>query len=164
MKFALDPELFRTASNSRLREWNQALAELNERLSQEDASTDGLDELVVTLHKREDDGVDFAICASPRAAPAIVRVSGRRLIPHFNEYRGVIGQLTSVVSGVAAVRQMEALDYAKKLVHDEAGETLQRALGDQVALEHDVARRLFTLVFLISSSVPEGLVRPHRQR
>lgn len=55
--------------------------------------------------------------------------------------------------------KLEALDIAKRLVHDEAAEVVQRLLHP-LAPDHPTARRLFTLVVALHFDTTR-LVRPH---
>jgi uncharacterized protein (UPF0262 family) len=67
-----------------------------------------------------------------------------------------------VRSTATGTRQMETLDYAKKLVHDDAGDTVYHAFEAHLAIDHATARRLFTLIFLLSNELPETMVTRHR--
>jgi uncharacterized protein (UPF0262 family) len=63
-------------------------------------------------------------------------------------------------------RDWESLDYAKKLVHDEAGGRIRKALRPHLvegeAVDLKLARRLFTIVFLVAQDLPAELVTRHR--
>lgn len=45
--------------------------------------------------------------------------------------------------------QIEALDMGRRGLHNEASETLKQRLDGKVDLDHDTARRLFTLIFAL---------------
>ncbi len=92
----------------------------------------------------------------------LIELGPGRMRRHFKEYREIIEQLARSTSGRYGMRDLETLDYAKKLVHDDAAETLQEAFEGAVDLDHKLARRLFTLVFLVSNALPEHLVTRHR--
>ncbi|WP_375463773.1 UPF0262 family protein [uncultured Methylobacterium sp.] len=49
----------------------------------------------------------------------------------------------------ASPTQIEAIDMGRRGLHDEASETLKQRLDGKVDLDHDTARRLFTLVFAL---------------
>ncbi|HEY0413902.1 MAG TPA: UPF0262 family protein [Allosphingosinicella sp.] len=44
---------------------------------------------------------------------------------------------------------LEAIDMARRAVHNEAAELLQECLGDRVEMDFDTARRLFTLICVL---------------
>ena len=49
----------------------------------------------------------------------------------------------------ASPTQIEAIDMGRRGLHNEASETLRERLSGKVDLDHDTARRLFTLVFAL---------------
>ncbi|MCJ2078189.1 UPF0262 family protein [Methylobacterium sp. E-016] len=49
----------------------------------------------------------------------------------------------------ASPTQIEAIDMGRRGLHNEASETLRERLAGKVDLDHDTARRLFTLVFAL---------------
>lgn len=49
----------------------------------------------------------------------------------------------------ASPAQIEAIDMGRRGLHNEAAELLMERLGGKVALDHDTARRLFTLIFAL---------------
>ena len=153
MKFRLESDLYKVATAAREREWRLALDDLNADLEPSPARA--------TLGRESNGSVCIAFSEDQRPAKDIV-LHKERLRRHFRDYRRIIERLARVGHGAASVRQLEALDYAKKLVHDEAGETMQRLVSEQLSLEHKTARRLFTLVFLVANELPEPLVNQHR--
>jgi uncharacterized protein (UPF0262 family) len=80
---------------------------------------------------------------------------------HVAEYTATISQLAHV-DREAPVRGFEALDYAKRVVHDDAAAALKDALASVVRMDLADARRIFTLFFLLATDLPEELVRYHR--
>lgn len=156
MKFQLDPELLHKAGERREREWHRMLAEMNEDCREAGPPEA---EVVLTLMRRSDGGADIAVAAGQ--GERIVPLSMQRLGSHFRDYRHMIEQLDRSAGGFGP-RDLETLDYAKKLVHDEAADMVQRALAGVVELEHAMARRLFTLVFLTSGAVPDSLGTRYR--
>jgi uncharacterized protein (UPF0262 family) len=48
-----------------------------------------------------------------------------------------------------APRGLEAIDMARRSVHNEAAELLQECLADKVEMDFDTARRLFTLICVL---------------
>lgn len=49
----------------------------------------------------------------------------------------------------ATPSRIEAIDMARRGLHDEGSELLKEALAARVAMDHDTARRLFTLVCVL---------------
>jgi uncharacterized protein (UPF0262 family) len=45
--------------------------------------------------------------------------------------------------------QVEALDVGRRSLHDEGSTLLMERLADKVAMDHDTARRLFTLICVL---------------
>ena len=150
MRFRIENTLYETVSDRREREWQLALTELNHEADGEPPT--------LMLCRRADGGVDIHIIEDDLVG--IVSLSFDMLRRHLRDYRRVIEQL--VRSTATGTRQMETLDYAKKLVHDEAGEAVTEAFTSHIALEHSTARLLFTLIFLISNELPEAMVTRHR--
>lgn len=172
MKFRLDPALYDGVSTDREREWRQSLTELNTDFSdfqvsalRTSASPDGpaptLD-TTLTLNRHSSGGVEVTVEVGDHTE--LVELGPGRMRRHFKEYREVIEQLARSTSGRYGMRDLETLDYAKKLAHDDAAETVQEAFEHVVELEHKLARRLFTLVFLVSNALPEDLVTRHRHQ
>lgn len=49
----------------------------------------------------------------------------------------------------ATPSQIEAIDMGRRGLHNEASDTLKQRLDGKVDLDHDTARRLFTLIFAL---------------
>jgi uncharacterized protein (UPF0262 family) len=49
----------------------------------------------------------------------------------------------------ASPSQIEAIDMGRRGLHNEASDTLRQRLEGKVDLDHDTARRLFTLIFAL---------------
>ncbi|AGS24527.1 UPF0262 family protein [Rhizobium etli] len=45
--------------------------------------------------------------------------------------------------------RLEAIDMSRRAIHDEAAELLKERLSSKVTVDHDTARRLFTLIFIL---------------
>jgi len=58
----------------------------------------------------------------------------------------------------ASPQKIEALDMARKGVHDEAAELLKDRLEGKVEVDLDTARRLFTLISVLHLR-PDGTIR-----
>jgi hypothetical protein len=152
--------LWKRAAEKRADEWRRALAEIN--------ATNAA-RLVAPV---EDPSLEFV---RPPDGSFRVRVyaSGYELVEEhvldparvqelFDDYGATIRQLVHV-DREAPVRGFEAIDYAKRVIHDEAAAFLRESLQSVVLLDLADARRLFTLVFLIGTDLPEELVRYHRR-
>ena len=48
-----------------------------------------------------------------------------------------------------SLRQVEAIDVGRRALHDEGSELLAERLAGKVAIDHDTARRLFTLICVL---------------
>src|SRR5205823_14132365 len=68
----------------------------------------------------------------------------RDLKPLMDEYMQICAEMSKLGVGANSPR-LEALDIAKRITHDEAGETL-RATMRALRPDHGTARRLFTLL------------------
>jgi len=66
------------------------------------------------------------------------------LRPLMAEYMETIVEMSKLVTSPNSPR-LEALDIAKRITHDEAGETVVSLLGP-LAPDHATARRFFTLL------------------
>jgi len=49
----------------------------------------------------------------------------------------------------SSLAQIEAIDMGRRSLHDEGSLLLMERLGDKAALDHDTARRLFTLICVL---------------
>ncbi len=159
MKFRLDQGLFEGVTSSREREWRQTLMELNLDFGAPFGSTEP--EPTLTLARRADGGVDVTV-EFPEETVQVVALSAERMGKHFRRYRDAITQLVRSTSGVFGAGDAAMLDRGKKLVHNAAADTVQASFADILALDHEQARRVFTLVFLVSDALPEALVTRHR--
>jgi uncharacterized protein (UPF0262 family) len=70
-------------------------------------------------------------------------------------FRGIVKDYFMVCeSYYAAIRrgglaQIEALDVGRRSLHDEGSALLRERLADRIAIDHDTARRLFTLICVL---------------
>ena len=53
----------------------------------------------------------------------------------------------------APLKKIEAIDIGRRTIHDEGAEILREAFKDKVELDMDTARRLFTLISIISIKI-----------
>jgi uncharacterized protein (UPF0262 family) len=49
----------------------------------------------------------------------------------------------------SSLAQIEAIDVGRRSLHDEGSTLLTERLADKVVLDHDTARRLFTLICVL---------------
>jgi uncharacterized protein (UPF0262 family) len=154
MEVTLHEQNFVNQQQQRISEWKRALQEL----SQESAikPKKQLQNPKLEILTRGDLGFTFRLHADGELA-INVEVRKRHLQPYFESYREVIEHLLKPNSTYG----FEALDYGKKLAHDEAAEFLQAALRDHLEIAHATARRLFTLLFLLGNDIPWAQVRTH---
>ena len=156
MKYRIDAALYDGVGAERLREWQDTLLDLN--------SDDDGEPPTLTIGRLDDGGAAFLVePAEGDVAPVSVSVPHARLRSHLREYRDIITRLARADLGAFGMRDVDTLDYAKKLVHDDAGEVIRKALRPAARVSHATARRIFTLVFLMSSELPEAAIRSHRR-
>jgi uncharacterized protein (UPF0262 family) len=162
--FEIDARLLERCESRRRAELDSALADLNAA---------GGAGVAAPPHVGES-GLEVRLCmVSPRAVtfelrrPASPLPLARRHVHYvalrsaFRDYHRVIDRI--VDTGFGADRRFAILDIAKKVVHDEAAETLQALLDGFLTLEQATARLLFTLVFLMRTGLPAHIVRYHRE-
>ena len=89
---------------------------------------------------------------------AISTVDGEPVMTHLlslTPFRRVIRDYEMIcesyynASRTASPSQIEAIDMGRRGLHNEASETLKQRLDGKVDLDHDTARRLFTLIFAL---------------
>ena len=154
MRFRIDDALWDGQRLDREREWQDALLDLNHE-------HDGHPP-VLTLARAPDGGATIAITPS-EGDTVSVHLSFDMLRDPFRDYREIIARLARADGGSFGMRDWESLDYAKKLVHDDAGHRLRKVLRAHLPqIDMKLARRLFTLVFLVAVDLPAELVTRHR--
>jgi uncharacterized protein (UPF0262 family) len=78
-----------------------------------------------------------------------------RILLPLTPFRGIVKDYFLVCeSYFAAIKrsspaQIEAIDMGRRGLHNEGSELLRECLGDKVALDHNTARRLFTLLCVL---------------
>lgn len=68
--------------------------------------------------------------------------------PIIKDYFGICASYFDAVKTQPAHR-IEAIDMARRGVHNEGSELLQERLAGKIATDHDTARRLFTLICVL---------------
>jgi uncharacterized protein (UPF0262 family) len=155
MILSLHDSCFEGKPAGRVAEWRRALQELNHEKGLRPVRS--LQNPQVELLARGDLGFTFRLLAEEEI-PVQIDLRRRHLQPHFDAYKEVIEHLLAPQGSAYGV---EALDYGKKLVHDEAADFLKSALRDHLDLAHSTARRLFTLLFLLGNDIPWSQIQMH---
>jgi len=154
MRLILAEALWGTSTAAREQEWQQALMDIN-------AAHDGTPP-DVTLARRDDGGATLRL-AGLSETDVEVALSFDLLRDPFRDYRDVIARIARATAGSFGMRDYEALDMAKKGVHDEAGLRIRKALRPHLEVDLKLARRIFTLLFLVLADIPADLVTRHRR-
>ena len=84
------------------------------------------------------------------------------LQPFIDEYINTCREMTKLGVGTNSPR-LEALDIAKRLTHDEAGELVARTLSS-LKPDHATGRRIFTLLVTLFHDTTKLAAPPHRVR
>ena len=139
----IDPVTFRNADETRQIEWEANIGELLEPghavLTQE------ADVLCIQHTEQQ-----FELTLKDAQGDAIASVS----LPHhalrdgIREYVDIVRQIGGLDQEGGGVERLEALDMAKKATHDKLARVLKRELRP-MGVDHDTARRLFTLLLSI---------------
>ena len=135
----IDEEIWGSAPEARRLEWRAAIRGLLQA-ADEGMRAEGdrlwlsLSEQAVLLELRDAQG-------STRIALSLPHDLLARLI---QEYVDIVRQMGHD-DGFGGVRRLATLDLAKRATHDQAGRVLVRACRP-LGLEHEAARRLFTLL------------------
>ncbi len=134
----IEEVLWESAGAVRRDDWRVSIHGLTEEacLGDED------DHLLVVSH--DGDSIALAMFDEDGAPRALHEIELAELRGHLDEYLAIIARMhQSETSGA-----LDALDMAKKVVHDAGARTLARALPE-VARDHEGYRRLFSLVLSI---------------
>lgn len=151
MELRIDEALWARAEKARRAEWRTLLAELAMRGPV--FAADG-----VSAAEFGFDGERFSVTIWRDGASEVHAVERTPLAPLFAEYLEVIQRLDD---DSLPMPRFEALDMAKKVVHDEGA----RALGGllpALSTEHEVRRRAFSLfVALLVDTTPRRMAHKH---
>ncbi len=163
MQFELEESLIAAYSEGRVSELQEALHDLNRNPDLTPVlPIEG--DFVCRLTDLGPSGVTLALCSPTAETPRLAQYrvlwsSLRRLLKDYSE---VIANIVNTGMNAGGSR-FEAMDYGKKVVHDEAGEEIQELLEETMILDLATARRLFTLLFLLKTKLPLDLVQFHRR-
>jgi uncharacterized protein (UPF0262 family) len=152
----IDDATWSAGSTARRHEWRLAINEIltEGRFALPDGLASG--RAIVTLAPTR---VLFDVCADDGRLLARHELALEVLRPLMSEYMDTIVEMSKLVTSTNSPR-LEALDIAKRITHDEAGETVV-ALLRPLALDHSTARRFFTLlVTLLHDTTRLGAAHP----
>ena len=91
-------------------------------------------------------GIDLAATkGEPLATLTVPLAPFRRTI---REYFAICESYYSAIR-TATAAQIETIDMARRGIHNDAAEALRERLADRVEVDHDTARRLFTLICVL---------------
>lgn len=131
----VDERLWERAAELRRREWRALIDELSDVEGLYEGRSASL--LVVDL-----DDQHLRLFLHAEAGVTNVEVPRREIAHLIDEYRGVITMLGNDDNSIA---RMEALDMAKKVVHDDGARRIAALLPD-LSPDHETRRRFFSLV------------------
>ncbi len=152
--------VWKRASPRRSEEWRRSLSELN-KANHIRGAIDPSDDPALEVVRPPDGGLKIRVYRRGFDLERTFELAPDRVEELFGDYGATILQMVHI-DREAPVRGFEALDYAKRVIHDEAAGYLMELLAPTVEMDLDDARRLFTLVFLVGTDLPEEFVRYHR--
>jgi uncharacterized protein (UPF0262 family) len=152
----IDDATWSAGSTMRRREWRSAIEELLQegRFIVPDGDARALVTLAPTQVLVEVRGGDGRVLSQQSLPLATLR-------PLMTEYMETIGEMSKLKLSANSPR-LEALDIAKRLTHDEAGETVAALLAP-LAPDHATGRRFFTLLVTLLHDTTK-LGAPHQPR
>jgi uncharacterized protein (UPF0262 family) len=154
----IDDATWSAGSTLRRREWRSAIDELlhEGRFALPDGDARAMVTLAPTQVLFEVRGSDGHVVTQQALPLATLR-------PLMAEYMEVISEMSKLKLSANSPR-LEALDIAKRLTHDEAGETVVTLLG-ALKPDHGTGRRFFTLlVTLLHDTTKLGSAHPLPRR
>jgi uncharacterized protein (UPF0262 family) len=147
-RVTLHPGMLATARPDQRDEWEAALREVR--------STQGLRLRAEGLGGQEQElqirsriwGFELKLRDPAGGVMRELALRSSELQSSIDEYLEIVDRMRPDAADFARAR-IETLDIAKRLVHDQSAERIRRLLSEHVTLDHDAARRLFTLLCLI---------------
>lgn len=145
----IDDVTWSCATRARRAEWQQTIAELVEegrfQRAQGGAGEQPPLRAYVTVHKT---GIAVALHDQRGHQVERAELSEQAIAPLIAEYMKIVRDM--VRSGRSRNSpQLEALDIAKRLTHDDGAEVLQQHFRE-ICPDHPTARRLFTLLVVLT--------------
>ena len=89
-------------------------------------------------------------CYDNKTIDIKLSVSGIRRI--IRDYQIVCENYVEAIK-TAPLKKIEAIDVGRRTIHDEGAETIKNLFNDYLELDMDTARRLFTLISIISIKI-----------
>jgi uncharacterized protein (UPF0262 family) len=154
----IDEQTWSAGTSERRREWRLAIAEVVEEGV---FAVDGARGALRARVALEPPGVVWTV-ESGDGTVARGELSVDELRPHMTEYMQICEEMGKIGVGANSPK-LEALDIAKRLTHDEAGETV-RALLRVMQPDHPTARRIFTLLVTLFYDTTKLAAPPHPVR
>ncbi|MGD9509326.1 MAG: UPF0262 family protein [Geminicoccaceae bacterium] len=108
-------------------------------------TTEGPYRVVLTLR---DSNVVFSVACDGAPEPIEITLSTRPFRRVVKDYFMICDNYFQAIKGATPSR-IEAIDMARRGLHNEGSEILRNALEGKVEIDHDTARRLFTLVCVL---------------
>lgn len=146
LRVIIDEELRRRARPDRLPEWEHAVAELAARQGFAAELGPEVDTLVLAL---ESEALRLELRGPEQAQSRQGRIAFQPLRRLIGDYLLIIGQIQQLEEGFGSPR-FDALDMAKRVYHDEAAGLVQRAVATLLAPDLETARRLFTVLLVMT--------------
>lgn len=139
VEIRIDETLWNSSADDRRREWRLLIAELIEHYP-----PDGLGNARLSVRPRDDEGTILLLESQSGAPTTEVLLPTEALAPHFRSYLDVCHQMTMLNEGSHSAR-LEALDMAKRVMHDRAAKSLLDLCGS-ILPDLGTARRFFSLL------------------
>jgi uncharacterized protein (UPF0262 family) len=100
------------------------------------------------LLRVEDNRLAIDISDGDGAMLDTVRIGLARFRPLIRDYFAICDSYYRAVRATSA-KGLEAIDMARRALHNQAAELLQECLDGKIGLDFDTARRLFTLICVL---------------
>ena len=154
----IDEATWSGGSSARKNEWRVAIAEVVQEGRFESDSLSGAHPALLSV------AAECVLEIRDAAGDAVLRhkLPLGELKPLMDEYMQICAEMSKLGVGPNSPR-LEALDIAKRITHDEAGDLLRSALRP-FRPDHGTARRLFTLLVTLFYDTTQLAAPPHPLR
>jgi uncharacterized protein (UPF0262 family) len=139
VEIRIDETLWNASGDARRQEWRLLISEMIEH-----CPADAIPGVRLHIVPRGADGTILVMEPLDGTGATHVIVPADVLAPHFRAYLDVCHQMTMLSEGSHSAR-LEALDMAKRVMHDRAAQSLAAICGALIP-DHGTARRLFSLL------------------